>query len=147
MKAPCTAAATSTKSLSEARPYSWRGWRRPGAPPSPSLFSISYSRYSSPCCRQADGGASFLLLERVEEARSATCCMMTAAVVRRFLINSHSSYFSTVQGVRLTCSMMAAAVLRRHLMVWKIFAPRFIFEGLGRNKQHQIFNFSPFYLI
>ena len=26
---------------------------------------------------------------------------------------------------------MAAAVLRRHLMIWKIFAPRFIFEGVG----------------
>lgn len=27
--------------------------------------------------------------------------------------------------------MFAAAVLRRHLMVWKIFAPRFIFEAVG----------------
>lgn len=27
--------------------------------------------------------------------------------------------------------MLSAAVLRRHLMVWKIFAPRFIFEGIG----------------
>ena len=35
------------------------------------------------------------------------------------------------QGVRLLCSMLAAAVLRRHLMVWKIFAPKFIFEVVG----------------
>ena len=35
------------------------------------------------------------------------------------------------QGVRLFAAMLSAAVLRRHLMVWKIFAPRFIFEGIG----------------
>ena len=27
--------------------------------------------------------------------------------------------------------MLAAAIHRRHLMVWKIFAPRFIFEGVS----------------
>ncbi len=52
--------------------YSGSGRRRPGALPSPSLFSISFSRYSSPCCRPADGGTSFLLWEWSEEARSAT---------------------------------------------------------------------------
>ena len=30
-----------------------------------------------------------------------------------------------------TCAAAAAAVHRRHLMVWKIFAPRFIFEAVG----------------
>ena len=28
-------------------------------------------------------------------------------------------------------TVLAAAVLRRHLMVWKIFAPNFIFETVG----------------
>lgn len=27
--------------------------------------------------------------------------------------------------------MLAAAILRRHLMVWKIFAPRFVFEAVN----------------
>ena len=27
--------------------------------------------------------------------------------------------------------MLAATIHRRHLMVWKIFAPRFIFEGVS----------------
>lgn len=27
--------------------------------------------------------------------------------------------------------MLAAAIHCRHLMVWMVFAPRFIFEGLG----------------
>ncbi|XP_078406582.1 GPI ethanolamine phosphate transferase 3, catalytic subunit isoform X1 [Cetorhinus maximus] len=36
-----------------------------------------------------------------------------------------------VYGVQLLASVCAAAVLRRHLMVWKIFAPKFLFEALG----------------
>merc|ERR1712115_468869 len=39
--------------------------------------------------------------------------------------------FLVLQSLRLLSAMLAAAVLRRHLMVWKIFAPRFIFEGIG----------------
>ena len=35
------------------------------------------------------------------------------------------------QALRVLGTMAAAAVLRRHLMVWKIFAPRFIFEAVG----------------
>ncbi|XP_064621054.1 GPI ethanolamine phosphate transferase 3-like [Lineus longissimus] len=31
--------------------------------------------------------------------------------------------------IKLLASMCSAALLRRHLMVWKIFAPKFIFEG------------------
>ncbi|XP_072108568.1 GPI ethanolamine phosphate transferase 3 isoform X1 [Mobula birostris] len=34
-------------------------------------------------------------------------------------------------GVQLLASVCAAAILRRHLMVWKIFAPKFLFEALG----------------
>lgn len=36
-----------------------------------------------------------------------------------------------LQALRLFGTMLAATLLRRHLMVWKIFAPRFIFEAIG----------------
>ncbi len=63
-----------------------------------------------------DQGEVFLL-ERPEEARSQLfklCCK-----------------YLCLQTFRLLSTMFAAAVLRRHLMVWKIFAPRFVFEAVG----------------
>lgn len=36
-----------------------------------------------------------------------------------------------LQGLKALSSMLACTVLCRHLMVWKIFAPRFIFEGIS----------------
>ncbi|KAJ6663037.1 hypothetical protein lerEdw1_010858, partial [Lerista edwardsae] len=36
-----------------------------------------------------------------------------------------------VLGVQILACVLAAAVLRRHLMVWKVFAPKFLFEALG----------------
>lgn len=36
-----------------------------------------------------------------------------------------------LQGVKALASMVACTVLCRHLMVWKIFAPRFIYEGIA----------------
>ncbi|XP_075696146.1 GPI ethanolamine phosphate transferase 3, catalytic subunit isoform X2 [Rhinoderma darwinii] len=36
-----------------------------------------------------------------------------------------------IQGVQLLSCVCAAMILRRHLMVWKVFAPKFLFEGLG----------------
>lgn len=36
-----------------------------------------------------------------------------------------------LQGIKVFCSMMACTIHCRHLMVWKIFAPRFIYEGLA----------------
>ncbi|XP_041100164.1 GPI ethanolamine phosphate transferase 3-like isoform X1 [Polyodon spathula] len=36
-----------------------------------------------------------------------------------------------IHGAQLLASVCAAAILRRHLMVWKIFAPKFIFEASG----------------
>lgn len=36
-----------------------------------------------------------------------------------------------VLGIQILACALAASVLRRHLMVWKVFAPRFIFEALG----------------
>lgn len=34
-------------------------------------------------------------------------------------------------GLKVLASMLACTILCRHLMVWKIFAPRFIFEGIS----------------
>jgi phosphatidylinositol glycan class O len=39
--------------------------------------------------------------------------------------------YCILQSLRVFSTMLAAAIHRRHLMVWKIFAPRFIFEGIG----------------
>ncbi len=35
-----------------------------------------------------------------------------------------------MQGLRVFCSMLACTIHCRHLMVWKIFAPKFIYEGI-----------------
>ncbi|XP_062984432.1 GPI ethanolamine phosphate transferase 3 isoform X2 [Elgaria multicarinata webbii] len=36
-----------------------------------------------------------------------------------------------VLGMQLLACVLAAIILRRHLMVWKVFAPKFLFEALG----------------
>ncbi|CRL08752.1 CLUMA_CG021241, isoform A, partial [Clunio marinus] len=36
-----------------------------------------------------------------------------------------------LQGIKILCSMLACTILCRHLMVWKIFAPRFIYEVIA----------------
>ncbi|XP_007945115.1 GPI ethanolamine phosphate transferase 3 [Orycteropus afer afer] len=36
-----------------------------------------------------------------------------------------------VLGVQILACVLAASILRRHLMVWKVFAPKFIFEAVG----------------
>lgn len=36
-----------------------------------------------------------------------------------------------VLGTQLLACVCAAMILRRHLMVWKVFAPKFLFESLG----------------
>ncbi|KAM9262953.1 GPI ethanolamine phosphate transferase 3 isoform 4-T4 [Morus bassanus] len=36
-----------------------------------------------------------------------------------------------VLGMQLLACVCAAMILRRHLMVWKVFAPKFLFESLG----------------
>ncbi|XP_069604034.1 GPI ethanolamine phosphate transferase 3 [Ranitomeya imitator] len=41
------------------------------------------------------------------------------------------SKYLFIQGVQLLSCVCAAMILRRHLMVWKVFAPKFLFEGLG----------------
>eukprot|EP00088_Acartia_fossae_P025567 TRINITY_DN26391_c1_g1_i7.p2 TRINITY_DN26391_c1_g1~~TRINITY_DN26391_c1_g1_i7.p2 ORF type:complete len:215 (+),score=26.96 TRINITY_DN26391_c1_g1_i7:1015-1659(+) len=58
-----------------------------------------------------------LLLDHPEETHAAL-----ANLAIKFLV---------IKGFKVFCCMLAAAVLRRHLMVWKIFAPKFIFEAVG----------------
>merc|ERR1719369_1008253 len=58
-----------------------------------------------------------IFLERVEETRGAILIL--------------SSQFLVLKAAKLFSCVLAAAVLRRHLMVWKIFAPNFIFEAVG----------------
>lgn len=36
-----------------------------------------------------------------------------------------------LQGIKCFAAMLACTILCRHLMVWKIFAPRFIYEGIA----------------
>nr|XP_015094538.2 GPI ethanolamine phosphate transferase 3 isoform X2 [Vicugna pacos] len=36
-----------------------------------------------------------------------------------------------VLGIQILACSLAAFILRRHLMVWKVFAPKFMFEGMG----------------
>uniref|UniRef100_F7H2K2 GPI ethanolamine phosphate transferase 3, catalytic subunit n=2 Tax=Macaca TaxID=9539 RepID=F7H2K2_MACMU len=36
-----------------------------------------------------------------------------------------------ILGVQILACALAASILRRHLMVWKVFAPKFIFEAVG----------------
>ena len=58
-----------------------------------------------------------LFLDRVEETRAAMLILSCQYIVMR--------------AGRMIMTTLAAAVLRRHLMVWKIFAPNFIFETVG----------------
>ncbi|XP_058473861.1 GPI ethanolamine phosphate transferase 3 [Solea solea] len=42
-----------------------------------------------------------------------------------------STRYLFILGAQVFASVSAAAILRRHLMVWKVFAPKLIFEALG----------------
>lgn len=51
-------------------------------------------------------------------------------MLRESLMSTALSYIS-LQAAKVFCTSLAAFVLRRHLMLWKIFAPHFIFEAVG----------------
>ncbi|XP_016958314.1 GPI ethanolamine phosphate transferase 3 [Drosophila biarmipes] len=42
-----------------------------------------------------------------------------------------AAQFFMLQGLKIFCAMIACTIHCRHLMVWKIFAPRFIYEALA----------------
>ncbi|XP_029669534.1 GPI ethanolamine phosphate transferase 3 [Formica exsecta] len=46
-------------------------------------------------------------------------------------IFSVAGKYTLLHGIRTFGSMLAATIHCRHLMIWKIFAPKLIFEGLG----------------
>ena len=58
-----------------------------------------------------------IFLDRAEETRGALLIL--------------SCQYLVIKAAKMITSVLAAAVLRRHLMVWKIFAPNFIFEAVG----------------
>ncbi|CAL1686108.1 unnamed protein product [Lasius platythorax] len=49
----------------------------------------------------------------------------------KFLDDIKRGKYTLLHGIRTFGSMLAATIHCRHLMVWKIFAPKLIFEGLG----------------
>jgi len=63
------------------------------------------------------GKGEAALLDRLEEVRGAALVL--------------SCQYLVLRAAKLFATVLAAAVLRRHLMVWKIFAPNFIFEAIG----------------
>ena len=63
------------------------------------------------------GKGELLFIERIDQTRSQVFDLCI-----RYCI---------LQSLRVFATMMAATVHMKHLMVWKIFAPRFIFEGIG----------------
>ena len=58
-----------------------------------------------------------IFLDRAEETRGALLIL--------------SCQYLAFKAAKMISTVLAAAVLRRHLMVWKIFAPNFIFEAVG----------------
>lgn len=54
-----------------------------------------------------------------------------AAVAVARLIPTGARALATVHAARVFCSTVNALVQRRHLMVWAVFAPKFVFD-VGR---------------
>ncbi|VDK44489.1 unnamed protein product [Anisakis simplex] len=59
---------------------------------------------------------------------SLTYCSTT---IPRNALAYRSYAFLIFTSIPVLCTCMAAAIHRRHLMVWAIFAPKFIFEGVS----------------
>lgn len=69
-------------------------------------------------------------LEGVEAARGEFLLVEDPDMARESLLSAALSY-TFLHAAKVACTSLAALVLRRHLMLWKIFAPHFIFEALG----------------
>ena len=69
--------------------------------------------------------------EKNEELGKGEVCLLENKEEARSQLFSLCVKYCVLQCLKMFASMLAAALLRRHLMVWKIFAPRFIFEGVG----------------
>ncbi|KAL7646356.1 UNVERIFIED_CONTAM: hypothetical protein RMT77_003266 [Armadillidium vulgare] len=83
---------------------------------------LSLSFLWPPIKREKDFGETgtrgeYLLVERPKEAKET----LTYMAIFYILLHSFKVFMSCI----------ASFILRRHLMVWKIFAPHFIFEAVG----------------
>lgn len=69
-------------------------------------------------------------LEGDEISRGEFLLVEEPDMLRESLMSTALSYIF-LQAAKVFCTSLAAFVLRRHLMLWKIFAPHFIFEAVG----------------
>ena len=70
----------------------------------------------------------FSLDENFEEGEAVLISEGQESVTQMFRL---CIKYSVTLGLRMLASMFSAAHHRRHLMIWKIFTPRFIFEAIG----------------
>ncbi|WAR00712.1 PIGO-like protein [Mya arenaria] len=81
-----------------------------------------------PC---TNGLISGHILSRAEGGWQGDFVMYNNPTVFRELLLKLTSYLYLLHGGKMLSSVLAAAVHRRHLMVWKIFAPRFVFQAMA----------------
>jgi len=81
--------------------------------------------------RQANGAGALLNHSVYFEIEKGEAALLDKPLdtISALVILIHQ--YILIKGVRLCFCMLAAAILRRHLMVWKIFAPKFIFEAVA----------------
>lgn len=59
------------------------------------------------------------------------CAYLAAAAVKVRKSSVFDAFPILTPGtLQVLCSTLASAIHRRHLMVWKVFAPKFIFDGV-----------------
>ncbi|XP_060092254.1 GPI ethanolamine phosphate transferase 3 [Heteronotia binoei] len=75
----------------------------------------------SPRSSKTDGGEEPLMEMRLREAPERFSLALLQLALKYLLI----------LGLQMLACVLAAMILRRHLMVWKVFAPKFLFETLG----------------
>eukprot|EP00096_Caligus_rogercresseyi_P005606 TRINITY_DN2157_c0_g1_i1.p1 TRINITY_DN2157_c0_g1~~TRINITY_DN2157_c0_g1_i1.p1 ORF type:complete len:785 (+),score=220.17 TRINITY_DN2157_c0_g1_i1:1226-3580(+) len=92
------------------------------------LLLLYLSTYTLPLT----ASPGFLLSRAKDEGKKGELSLleMETGRVRSGMLRLYLNY-SLLLGLQLFFSMLSAGVLRRHLMVWKIFTPKFIFEGVG----------------
>jgi phosphatidylinositol glycan class O len=70
----------------------------------------------------------------------AACAPMISAILHRgdktqsmpsSIVVRVAQKITLVRTVPVLCSVLCAAVHRRHLMVWAIFAPKFVYDAIG----------------
>ncbi|XP_043207338.1 GPI ethanolamine phosphate transferase 3-like [Amphibalanus amphitrite] len=69
-----------------------------------------------------------VLTERATGSRGELALLLDPDTTMQRLLSLNMLYM-VAKAVKLILCCLAAAILRRHLMVWKIFAPKVLFEG------------------